>query len=250
MFSDDPVFGTQRVFALEAIFAMAAGDARIDDDPIADLEVGDVGSDRLDMSGPVRAEDGGEVQLQRRDPGADEAVQMVQRGRVGSDQDLVRPDHRAGKIRDELEDLGPAVLRQDDGLQRTTYATAANGADLDKGRRPVSARCTLWPGAGARRLCDGRPGARSRRLCRSRQWQGPSSDPSPASRPRPVSFRGLARRSRPCRSGAYPSRRTAGSSRGPGPRRRRSPWATRRSGRSPRSSRLRWVLLREEEILQ
>src|SRR5438046_10251271 len=111
------------------------------------------------MSGPVRAEYVGQVQLQSRDPRADEEVQVVQGGRVGSDQDLVRPDHRIRKIRDELEDLGPAVLRQDDGLQRTTCATAPNGADLDKGRRPVRARGTLWPEAGAGPRWDGRPAA-------------------------------------------------------------------------------------------
>src|SRR5207302_8531320 len=60
---------------------------------------------------------------------------------VYADQDRVRPCQRLPRVLHQSEHLGPAVLRQDDGLQRTTCATPANEAVLDKGRR----QRTLYP---------------------------------------------------------------------------------------------------------
>jgi len=67
---------------------------------------------------------------------------VIQGRGVDADHDLVRPGNRIRIVLHQLEDLGPAVLRaRTTGLQRTTCATPANEAVLDKGRR----QRTLYP---------------------------------------------------------------------------------------------------------
>jgi hypothetical protein len=60
---------------------------------------------------------------------------MIQARRVQPHNDLIGPGDGVRIVRRHLEHVRPAVPWQDDGLQRTTCATPANGAVLDKGRR-------------------------------------------------------------------------------------------------------------------
>src|SRR5216117_3111343 len=139
--AEDPVIDAGGVVALHAIFTAPARDPRVQDDAVPDLEVRDVRAHRRDVAGPVRTEDVREGELEGRNSFPDEQVEVIQGRGVDADHNLVRPGDRIRIVLHPLEDLGPAVLRQDDGLQRTTCATSANEAVLDKGRR----QRTLYP---------------------------------------------------------------------------------------------------------
>ena len=88
-------------------------ETRVDHHRLARLQAGDTCAERLDDACPVGAQDPG--LRHRGEPLAGPHVEVVERGRAHPDQHLAGPRDR---IRDVLvaEDLGPAVLVDDDRL--------------------------------------------------------------------------------------------------------------------------------------
>ena len=107
--AEDLVFDAERVLPADAVLAFPAREARVHDDPLVDLEVRDVVADLHNLSRHVAAEDVRERQLQRRDPRADEEVEVVQRARPHAHEDVLGTDRRLVEVRDVLKDLRAPV---------------------------------------------------------------------------------------------------------------------------------------------
>jgi hypothetical protein len=113
--SEDGVLAAEVVAPREASLADAARDARVNDDPVADLPGAGARPEGLHLADDVAAEAVRVLELEVRDAAANPEIEVVEGDGLHANPDLARPGLR--KLEGLAEqNLGTPVGAKDDGL--------------------------------------------------------------------------------------------------------------------------------------